>query len=143
MVLRALDLGPGDQVLTTDHEYGALDRTWRFLGRKRGFEYVRRPLPLPLTDREIPVIGDPHADPEKGTGILMVCTFGDAMDVEWWKHSGLPLKQLIGRDGRILGASFGETPYGSVDAELAQRHDRARADARPQQSRFDRGHGEL
>jgi valyl-tRNA synthetase len=54
----------------------------------------------------------------------MVCTFGDAMDVEWWKASGLPVKQLIGRDGRILPATMGEAPYESVDVELAQRsHD--------------------
>jgi valyl-tRNA synthetase len=65
-----------------------------------------------------------HADPEKGTGILMVCTFGDAMDVEWWKESGLPLKQLIGRDGKMLPAAFGEAPFESVDPAAAQRaHD--------------------
>jgi valyl-tRNA synthetase len=46
------------------------------------------------------------------------------MDVEWWKASGLPVKQLIGRDGRILPATFGQAPFDSVDAELAQRsHD--------------------
>ncbi len=50
IVARSLDLGPGDEVLTCDHEYGALDRTWRFLGKKRGFRYVRQPLPLPLGD---------------------------------------------------------------------------------------------
>ena len=54
----------------------------------------------------------------------MVCTFGDAMDVEWWKSSGLPVKQLIGRDGRILPASCGCAPFESVESELAQRsHD--------------------
>jgi isopenicillin-N epimerase len=50
IVARSLALGPGDEVLTTDHEYGALDRTWRFLAAKRGFRYIRQPLPLPLTD---------------------------------------------------------------------------------------------
>ncbi|TFG37404.1 MAG: valine--tRNA ligase, partial [Candidatus Aminicenantes bacterium] len=55
---------------------------------------------------------------------LMVCTFGDAMDVEWWKTSGLALKQLIGRDGRLLPATIGEAPFESVDAVAAQRaHD--------------------
>ncbi len=78
----------------------------------------------PLYGAKVPIVAAEHADPEKGTGILMVCTFGDAMDVEWWKASGLPLKQLIGRDGRILPASFGEPPFGSVDPEAAQRaHD--------------------
>jgi valyl-tRNA synthetase len=78
----------------------------------------------PLYGARVPIVAAAHADPEKGTGILMVCTFGDAMDVEWWKASGLPLKQLIGRDGRILAARFGEAPYDSVDPALAQRaHD--------------------
>lgn len=52
IVARSLDLGPGDEVLTTDHEYGALDRTWRFLAQKRGFSYRRQPIPVPLTTSE-------------------------------------------------------------------------------------------
>ncbi|MBD3871454.1 MAG: valine--tRNA ligase, partial [Acidobacteria bacterium] len=79
---------------------------------------------IPIYGARVPIVAAEHADPEKGTGILMVCTFGDAMDVEWWKSSGLTIKQLIGRDGRILPATFGEAPYESVDATLAQRsHD--------------------
>jgi isopenicillin-N epimerase len=49
MVARSLDLSPGDEVLTTDHEYGAMDRTWRFICQKTGARYVRRPVPLPVT----------------------------------------------------------------------------------------------
>jgi isopenicillin-N epimerase len=45
-VARSLALGPGDEVLATNHEYGACDRTWRFLAAKRGFTYVRQPVPL-------------------------------------------------------------------------------------------------
>ncbi len=48
-VARSLDLGPGYEVLATDHEYGALDRTWRFLAKKRGFTYINQPVPMPLT----------------------------------------------------------------------------------------------
>ncbi len=48
IVARSLDLQPGDEVLTTDHEYGALDRTWRFLCRKRGAKYIRQPVPVPI-----------------------------------------------------------------------------------------------
>jgi len=78
----------------------------------------------PLYGARVPIVAAEHADPEKGTGILMVCTFGDAMDVEWWKTSGLPLKQLIGRDGRIVPATFGEVPFTSVDIASAQKsHD--------------------
>ena len=74
----------------------------------------------PLYGARVPIVAADHADPEKGTGILMVCTFGDAMDVEWWKASGLAVKQLIGRDGKMLPATFGETPFESVDTKLAQ-----------------------
>jgi valyl-tRNA synthetase len=74
----------------------------------------------PIYGARVPIVAADHADPEKGTGILMVCTFGDAMDVEWWKASGLPLKQLIGRDGKMLPATFGEGAFESVDVAAAQ-----------------------
>jgi isopenicillin-N epimerase len=51
-VARSLPLGPGDEVLSTDHEYGALDRTWRFVCRKRGARYIRQPVPLPVKSAE-------------------------------------------------------------------------------------------
>jgi isopenicillin-N epimerase len=54
IVARSLDLGPGDEVLATDHEYGAADRTWRFNCDLRGARYVRQPISLPLgSDQEI------------------------------------------------------------------------------------------
>lgn len=46
IVAHSLKLGPGDQVLTTNHEYGACDRTWRFLSSKQGFDYVTHPVLL-------------------------------------------------------------------------------------------------
>jgi isopenicillin-N epimerase len=46
VVARSLELGAGDEVLTSDHEYGAMDRTWRFLSRERGFTYVNRSVSL-------------------------------------------------------------------------------------------------
>ncbi len=48
-VARSLALGPGDEVLATDHEYGACENAWRFLSGKRGFIYTRRPIPLGQT----------------------------------------------------------------------------------------------
>jgi len=74
----------------------------------------------PLFGARVPIVPAGHADPEKGTGILMVCTFGDGMDVEWWKQSGLPVKQLIGRNGRLLPVEFGTAPFESTDPEKAQ-----------------------
>lgn len=52
VVARSLPLLPGDEILTTDHEYGAMDRTWRFICRKTGAKYIQHPIPLPLTTRE-------------------------------------------------------------------------------------------
>ena len=52
IVARSLRLGPGDEVLASDHEYGALDRTWRFLARKNGFRYHNQPLTTPIRGAE-------------------------------------------------------------------------------------------
>jgi isopenicillin-N epimerase len=50
VVARSLPLAEGDEILTTDHEYGALDRTWRFMCERNGARIVRRELPIPLCD---------------------------------------------------------------------------------------------
>ena len=52
IVAHSLDLGFGDEVLATDHEYGACDRTWRFLSKKKGFVYVKQPISVPLASTE-------------------------------------------------------------------------------------------
>ena len=51
-VARSLRLAPGDEILSSDHEYGAMDRTWRFVCRQTGASYVRRPIPLPVTTHQ-------------------------------------------------------------------------------------------
>ena len=52
IVARSLELGPGDEVLATDHEYGALDRTWQFLSREHGFQYINQHIEMPITTEE-------------------------------------------------------------------------------------------
>lgn len=52
IVAHSLDLGPGDEVLATDHEYGACDRIWHFLSRKQGFSYINQPISLPVATTE-------------------------------------------------------------------------------------------
>jgi len=52
IVARSLELGIGDEVLTTDHEYGAIDRTWRFLSKERGFTYINQAISNPLSTNE-------------------------------------------------------------------------------------------
>ena len=56
----------------------------------------------PLYGVELPVLAHPGAEPDKGTGIAMCCTFGDLTDVTWWRELQLPARVIIGRDGRIL-----------------------------------------
>jgi valyl-tRNA synthetase len=56
----------------------------------------------PLYGVELPVLAHPAAEPEKGAGIAMCCTFGDLTDVTWWRELQLPARVIIGRDGRIL-----------------------------------------
>lgn len=73
----------------------------------------------PLFRAPVPIIPDAQADPEVGTGILMVCTFGDQMDVEWWREYNLPTRQVIGRDGRLLPVTFGSEGWASLDADEA------------------------
>src|SRR5690242_1647950 len=55
----------------------------------------------PVFGVEIPVLAHPAAEPDKGAGIAMCCTFGDLTDVTWWRELQLPVRTLIGRDGRL------------------------------------------
>lgn len=77
----------------------------------------------PLFRARVPILPAEHADPEKGTGILMICTFGDVHDVEFWKRSKLPLRQLIGRDGRFMPIRFeAKGLFESVEPDHANKH---------------------
>ncbi|MBX3177645.1 MAG: valine--tRNA ligase [Candidatus Hydrogenedentes bacterium] len=69
-------------------------------------EFVGKNAITPLFEVPVPIMADPKADPEKGTGVVMVCTFGDQTDVEWWQAYKLPLRQIIGRDGHLLPVLF-------------------------------------
>jgi len=56
----------------------------------------------PLFGVEVPVLAHRLAEPDKGSGIAMCCTFGDLTDVVWWRELQLPARSVIGRDGRLL-----------------------------------------
>ncbi|WP_344857911.1 valine--tRNA ligase [Planomonospora alba] len=71
----------------------------------------------PLFGVEVPVLAHRLAEPDKGSGIAMICTFGDVTDVVWWRELDLPARAVIGWDGRILpeppqGVPAG--PYGEL-----------------------------
>ena len=55
----------------------------------------------PVFGVDVPVLAHPAAEPDKGAGIAMCCTFGDLTDVQWWRELDLPVRTVIGRDGRL------------------------------------------
>ena len=56
----------------------------------------------PLFDVEVPVLAHPLAQQDKGSGIAMICTFGDVTDIVWWRELDLPNRTILGQDGRVL-----------------------------------------
>jgi len=73
----------------------------------------------PLFRVPVPIFPSELVDREKGTGILMVCTFGDATDVQWWRERSLALRQVVGRDGTLVPVEFGRDAFPSLDPTLA------------------------
>ena len=66
------------------------------------------------------MVAHPLADPEKGSGAAMVCTFGDLTDVIWWRELQLETRPVIGWDGRFTQT----TPAWLTESTAAQRYDR-------------------
>jgi valyl-tRNA synthetase len=76
----------------------------------------------PLFATRVPVLTHPLVEREKGTGLVMVCTFGDLTDVTWWRELSLPVRSVLGPDGRLS-----EVPWGTPGWE-SENLERARAD---------------
>ncbi len=79
-------------------------------------------LVVPLFGQRVPVLEDVGADPQKGTGVVMCCTFGDSTDVGWWFTHHLPLVEAIGHDGCLTQAagSFAGLPVEKARQEIKQ-----------------------
>ncbi|MEV0230205.1 valine--tRNA ligase [Nonomuraea sp. NPDC050786] len=73
----------------------------------------------PVFGVRVPVLAHRLADPEKGSGIAMICTFGDSTDVVWWREFGLPVRSVIQNDGRFKREIPEWLPNGDAYAELA------------------------
>jgi valyl-tRNA synthetase len=73
----------------------------------------------PLFGVPVPVVAHELADPEKGTGVAMICTFGDITDVTWWRELRLPLRVVIEKDGTIGARTFGAPGWESRDPDAA------------------------
>ncbi|HVC67858.1 MAG TPA: class I tRNA ligase family protein, partial [Acidimicrobiales bacterium] len=80
-----------------------------------------RDVVTPIFGVRVPVTPHPLADPEKGSGIAMVCTFGDTTDVVWWRELRLRTRTIVGRDGRLEPVAWGEGDWESEDVALARR----------------------
>ena len=84
--------------------------------------YFGKTVRTPIFDVEVPVLAHHLAQPDKGSGIAMICTFGDVTDIIWWRELDLPNRTILGKDGRVLAeapeaivSDAGRTAY----AELA------------------------
>jgi len=73
----------------------------------------------PLFGVEVPIFGSELVDMEKGTGILMVCTFGDNVDVQWWQENNLDTKIIVNKYGRLDEVDFGSKGWESKNPEEA------------------------
>jgi len=85
-------------------------------GDERYTDLIGTTVRTPLFGVEVPVLAHHLADPGKGTGIAMVCTFGDASDVTWWRELGLPARPVTGSDGRFLA-----TPPAAITSPAGHR----------------------
>jgi valyl-tRNA synthetase len=74
----------------------------------------------PLFGTRVPVMTHPLVEQEKGTGLVMVCTFGDLTDVMWWRELGLPVRSVLGPDGRLTEVAWGEPGWESADLGRAR-----------------------
>jgi valyl-tRNA synthetase len=68
----------------------------------------------------VPVKAHELADPEKGSGIAMICTFGDITDVTWWRELCLPVRAVIQPNGTLRPVAWGEGGWESQDRRPAQ-----------------------
>ncbi len=75
----------------------------------------------PLFGVAVPVLAHALADPEKGTGIAMICTFGDITDVTWWRELSLPVRAIIQPNGTLRPVQWGAPGWESADVARAQR----------------------
>ena len=87
---------------------------------ERHRELVGREVRTPLFGTRVPVLTHEQVERDKGTGLVMVCTFGDLTDVTWWRELGLPVRAVLGQDGRLLDVPWGVPGWESEDVERAR-----------------------
>ena len=87
----------------------------------RASELVGKRAVTPLYHVPVPIIADEAADPEKGTGVVMCCTFGDIQDITWWRAHKLPLRIVIDQAGKMIeDLPVGTDEWPSLDPQAAR-----------------------
>jgi len=89
----------------------------------------------PLFGAEVPVKAHALADPEKGSGIAMICTFGDITDVTWWRELSLPVRAVIQPSGAFRPIAWGQPGWESRDPARAQQAYDQLANLQPSKAR--------
>jgi valyl-tRNA synthetase len=87
---------------------------------ERHRELVGTEVLTPLFGTRVPVLTHPLVERDKGTGLVMVCTFGDLTDVVWWRELQLPVRAVLGPDGRLAEVPWGTPGWESEDLEHAR-----------------------
>jgi valyl-tRNA synthetase len=83
--------------------------------------FIGKKIYTTLFEAEVTIIADERVNPEKGTGVVMCCTFGDLTDVEWWKQYKLALRNVVGKDGLIQNVTtIGSENWPSRNANAAK-----------------------
>jgi valyl-tRNA synthetase len=78
-----------------------------------------REVRTPIFRVPVPVLAHPLASPEKGSGIAMICTFGDLTDVTWWRELNLPVRAIVKPDGTLRNVPWGQPPWDTEDTGAA------------------------
>jgi valyl-tRNA synthetase len=112
------DLGPVEIATTRPELLGACVAVAVSPSDERYVRLIGRTVRTPLYDEEVAIIGDEVVDPTFGTGAVMICTFGDKQDVRWWKKHNLPLKKVIGKDGRMTDERYGGLTIGEAKERI-------------------------
>ena len=88
---------------------------------QRADELIGKRAISPLYNVPVKIYAEDSVDPEKGTGIVMCCTFGDVADIQWWRTHKLPLRLVIDQAGKMKDAlEIGSQDWPTLDAEEAQ-----------------------
>jgi len=73
---------------------------------KRYKKLIGKEAIVPIFHQKVKIMSDDKVDKDFGTGIVMICTFGDTTDIEWWKKHKLPLKNIISKEGRLINSGI-------------------------------------